>query len=897
MTARGLLLGILILFCHAIQDARANLETVPLDHRRALDFTDATDFVADNGLIGGPDAFLTLSRGGALDVAAPPEDQATPLWIALRVVNDTPRTDWVVLLRQQSFMARVDVWVYDQEVVETHQAAGIGLPDPAAQPRFALGYELPVTLPADAVRTIVLRLEPTFYRAAPELAPADVARVESAGRRMLFPLLLGAYLGIAAFHVVVFCRFGGLANVLFAGMVTAIFADWFLWLGGVHDLGIRLTVEDTIALSRGTWLAATFFVVLFCTNFLAPEQRRLFIHAATLGLFFVFVAFAHYLPSPDLQLLSVNIFTILFASIIYALGVFAIKRKKPGVRMALIAFTINTINELSVFVSISSPKLTEFYEWMISSIGLFDVTTLLSQIFMNGLFSLALWEQVRSRVQAREAAVQAERAKAVQLAQLGHDIRSPLHAVQSVIGALTARAPVHLANPRHVEAVQSSMRAIVDVLDDIVELARTGQTTPGRRNPVDLRQLVTDAAAVTRVALDHRPVDLRLDMADDLPPLILADGVAIRRVLGNLLSNATRVTSRGTVSVAVSWSDIGAGGLRLAVSDTGPGLTARRLAELFGPAPVREGKPGFGLTVARKLVEANGGVLRASSKPGVGTTVWFEMPARPVSDQAAVPLPEDEARVPGLRLLLVEDDELTAAATTAVLAVDGHDVVRAKSAARAAALAKRQRIDLVLMDLDLNETSGLDAIRSIRGLPDPVRAAVPIIVVSGDREQAEAARQSTFGIRSVLIKPFEVAELRRAIARVFGLGDRPMASPGGSAGFLADLAAVLPAHGLDALLETARTQIDGSLQALASAAAAGRLREAQRHAHRLAGSAGLLGFERLSLLARGLEEAARLRDRRTLAAMVTDARLAAAIVLSDLDGRLAPSPWHGSAAR
>jgi hypothetical protein len=113
-----------------------------------------------------------------------------------------------------------------------------------------------------------VRLQPiSALGADPMLASIEAARLDSARRGIVFPLLLGTFLGIAALHVVMFLRFRGLANLLFAGTVFSIFLDWFVWLGGVHDLGFDLSVAASTQLSDATWFIATFFILVFCLNF------------------------------------------------------------------------------------------------------------------------------------------------------------------------------------------------------------------------------------------------------------------------------------------------------------------------------------------------------------------------------------------------------------------------------------------------------------------------------------------------------------------------------------------------------------------------------------------------------------------------------------------------------
>ena len=565
------------------------------------------------------------------------------------------------------------------------------------------------------------------------LAPAAVVNDDATKRRILFPLLLGSFLGMAALHIVLFARFGGSANLLFAATVGSVFLDWFVWLGGPHDLGLVTTVEATALLSTITWLTATLAIVHFLPDHLHHREPALASHAAMLG------SFACSSPptwdvSPAVQLLCVNLFLVLSAGIILANAVSAVRRAVPGVRLALAAYGIALANELLTFGSLSIPWLAALTERLAASFGMFDVGTLLSQVLTNGLFSLALWEQARVASRERDAALVAERLKTAHVAQNSHDIRSPLQAVQSAIGALASRAWLGGAAPEPVEMVQASVRSVVAMLDELVALARTGERRGDRPDIVDVRQVVADTAAIARAGLAGRPVALQVRIADDVPSMIGGDALAIRRVLGNLVSNAVRATDRGAVTISVS-AHSSAPHLRFEIADTGAGMLPEQMAVLVHPRPEREGpSTGLGLKVARRLVDAMQGSVGASTRPGGGTSVWFEVPAPPaptVQSSSARPM---SGTVPRLRVLLAEDDRLAAAATGVLLTIDGHDVLQAATVAEAVRLADLLPLDLVLMDLGLDRGSGLDAIGAIRALADPGRSGVPIVVVSGDRE-------------------------------------------------------------------------------------------------------------------------------------------------------------------
>ncbi|NBC31114.1 MAG: response regulator [Alphaproteobacteria bacterium] len=452
-----------------------------------------------------------------------------------------------------------------------------------------------------------------------------------------------------------------------------------------------------------------------------------------------------------------------------------------------------------------------------------------------------------------------------------------------------------MADPRHVTAVRSSIRSIAGVLDDFVETARSGPARQSRHGAVDLRRLVEDAAAVTRTEIGDKDIVVETSISDDVPPVIEGQEIELQRILGNLLSNSARETKRGTIRISVRRPDPAASWLRVEVADTGPGLSAAQAQSFYEGDSVGElgggaVSEGFGLRVVRRLVAALGGRLGGTSSPELGTTIWFDVPAPAASLRLEAEAAADLPAIRGLRLLLVEDEPLTAAATMALLHADGQEVVQAATPQDAVRLAAGQPFDLVLMDLDLAGRSGLTAIRSIRRLRDPVRAAVPIIVLTGDREAGDEACKAPLGVQSVLVKPFDFPSLGQAIATAVGLAPAPAIDVNrGTRPFLDTLAAALAPADLERLLATAREQIAGNREALEAAARTSRLREAKRAAHRLAGSAAIVGMTDLTETARRAEKAARDRDRRELAAMLDPIRRTADAALLELQS-FGPAP-------
>jgi two-component system sensor histidine kinase BaeS len=232
-----------------------------------------------------------------------------------------------------------------------------------------------------------------------------------------------------------------------------------------------------------------------------------------------------------------------------------------------------------------------------------------------------------------------ERQRRTLLADVGHELRTPLAVLQGQIEAMVDG--IHPADEEHLGAALDEIRVLGQLVEDLrtLTLAEAG-TLALHREPTDLAVLVQDAVAGFETLAASAGVTLAVEMADDLP-LLEVDPIRIRQVLGNLISNALRyapgksaVRVVGTLAASPTGSaDPGApasaGRVSISVVDSGPGIPADLLPHLFerfAKSADSRGS-GLGLAIARRLVEAHGGSIRAEQPPGGGTRILFELPA------------------------------------------------------------------------------------------------------------------------------------------------------------------------------------------------------------------------------------------------------------------------------
>jgi len=253
--------------------------------------------------------------------------------------------------------------------------------------------------------------------------------------------------------------------------------------------------------------------------------------------------------------------------------------------------------------------------------------------------------EVQRRKQAEQEARAAVLAKSQFLANVSHEMRTPMHGILGMADLLL-RSDLAPAQREQVELIRTSSEALLSLVNDILDLSRieAGRLVLQPRD-FELRQLVKLATwlVAPRAAAG---VELRVRVAPALPDRLHGDPVRLRQILLNLVGNAIRFTRSGQVEVALD-GVTGEGGepaLRCEVRDTGPGIRPEVQALLFQPYARSPGSPssdpggtGLGLVISKSIVEQMGGRIGVESTRGVGSTFWFEVPL--VEAQAAAPVP------------------------------------------------------------------------------------------------------------------------------------------------------------------------------------------------------------------------------------------------------------------
>lgn len=496
---------------------------------------------------------------------------------------------------------------------------------------------------------------------------------------------------------------------------------------------------------------------------------------------------------------------------------------------------------------------------------------------------------------ARQLAEQASRAKSEFLANISHEVRTPLNALMGLT-RLLMDSPLNPEQKNWLELMDSSAHALLGLLNDVLDLSRieAGKLSIERVR-FDLRQVLQDVGALYAEQARAKPLDWSLDMAPGLPQHMQGDPGRLRQVLSNLLSNALKFTPRGgCIHVTADVVHQGAvSRLRLQVQDSGVGISPKQQVTIFdaftqadASTARRFGGSGLGLAICSRLVRLMGGEIGLQSALGQGSTFTVTLPLNDTTatENATLTAPTelDEMaqvgdRFAGLRVLVAEDHPVNELLMRQLLQRLGCTVLLARDGEQAVEQWSHGGIDLVLMDVQMPGTNGLQATHRIRELEKTLgRPHTPIVAVTanamnGDREACLAA-----GMDGYTPKPVGPKALMRALDEALRVPGQPVPPVAPRDEPAPEPHTPSAAGALDAA--KLRRRLDGDEETLRQLAQAMRTDLSQRlrqldgalqtqdadravaHAHGLKGSLGSMTAERGARLAKGLELAALARD-------------------------------------
>jgi signal transduction histidine kinase/CheY-like chemotaxis protein len=374
------------------------------------------------------------------------------------------------------------------------------------------------------------------------------------------------------------------------------------------------------------------------------------------------------------------------------------------------------------------------------------------------------------------------------LANMSHEIRTPLN---SIIGfaRLLSKKPQDAESAEFVSAIRDSGENLLTIINDILDLSKieAGMIRVDGR-PFAVRELFHSVTTMFYHRVKEKGLDLSVNVAADVPEILLGDATRLTQIVVNLISNAAKFTDTGGISIGVS-SDANGGGdgnndggavggnirLWVTVTDTGIGIRQEQLAAIFERFSQAEssttrkyGGTGLGLTIVKELIEIQHGKIEVESEPGKGATFRFFIPYQVVAaERALADVPGDviaaRPRMEGVSILVADDNRMNQRLMEHLLGGAGFSYDIVDDGQKAVDRLREKKYQLVLMDIQMPVMDGYAASRMIR---EDLRSSVPIIAMTAHAMRGEREKCLESGMNEYLPKPIDADELFRMMAKL-----------------------------------------------------------------------------------------------------------------------------------
>ncbi|MES9943214.1 MAG: ATP-binding protein [Candidatus Thiodiazotropha sp. 6PLUC1] len=392
-------------------------------------------------------------------------------------------------------------------------------------------------------------------------------------------------------------------------------------------------------------------------------------------------------------------------------------------------------------------------------------------------------ERTSELIKARDVAEAANKAKSVFLANMSHELRTPLNAVLGFSQLMKNAPDVSSEQLKNLDIITHSGEHLLDLINNVLDISKieSGRTVL-EESHLDLHQLLLELKSLMYVRAAEKSLDFILQQSADLPRNISVDGAKLRQVLINLIGNAIKYTSRGSVSLnalLVSQESAEQALLRFEVEDSGTGIRPDDQERIFSPfvqlgdRPPAEAGTGLGLAICKQYVDLMKGEINIESKLGKGALFHFEIPVT-VIPSATTPAATARGRVLGVadgqpvyRILIVEDQTENRLLLHQLLDPLGFDLREAVNGQEAIESFQEWHPHLIFMDIRMPVMDGLQATRNIKASDSSEQTY--IVALTAHALEEERKEILAAGCDDFIRKPYTIADILDTLSHNLGV--------------------------------------------------------------------------------------------------------------------------------